>query len=474
MRIIYSDIIFELFRHFSYQPYSIHIDHLSNTEIHELNYIEEDAKILFIGKTGYGKSSTLNSLIGKECFKTSNVESCTRVCEGARYQFPNQQGSLTLIDLPGVGESKQLDTEYTSLYESLLSEATVIVYLLRADQRDFAIDEQVFGSLFSANEIRKKLIIGVNGVDKIEPLNRRHPFVPTYEQHLNLDKKINEISSFFSIEREAIIAYSALESWKTRDLLSLITQKVVALLSPKYNPEKRFEKRAKSGDRTAQYSLGLLYYFGDGVIQDYKNAFYWFECAAQKGHMEAQNYLGDMFANGQGISKDIYHAIYWYKNSANQGNPISQFNLGLIYMEGKQVSQNNLEAFQWFLKAAIQGEVAAQHNIGYFYQYGTCGKDIDYDQSINWYKKAAKENYSSSQNNLGYIYENEKKDYLQAFYWYKKAADQDHKNAQFNLGRLFEEGKGVLQSTFAAKTWYKKAARLGNKLAKEKLKEYQD
>jgi tetratricopeptide (TPR) repeat protein len=44
----------------------------------------------------------------------------------------------------------------------------------------------------------------------------------------------------------------------------------------------------------AQYNLGLLYYNGWGVPQDYAKAAEWFRKAAEQGHDEAKDYLAKM------------------------------------------------------------------------------------------------------------------------------------------------------------------------------------
>ena len=40
------------------------------------------------------------------------------------------------------------------------------------------------------------------------------------------------------------------------------------------------KKRAAAGDAAAQFELGILYYYGQGVTQDYAQARAWFEKAA--------------------------------------------------------------------------------------------------------------------------------------------------------------------------------------------------
>ena len=35
-------------------------------------------QVMFIGKTGYGKSTTLNRIVGKDVFDTDDISSCTK------------------------------------------------------------------------------------------------------------------------------------------------------------------------------------------------------------------------------------------------------------------------------------------------------------------------------------------------------------------------------------------------------------
>jgi TPR repeat protein len=50
----------------------------------------------------------------------------------------------------------------------------------------------------------------------------------------------------------------------------------------------------------AQFNLGLMYYNGQGVTQDYSQAADWYRKAAAQGNAAAQYNLGLMYYNGQG------------------------------------------------------------------------------------------------------------------------------------------------------------------------------
>ncbi len=47
---------------------------------------------------------------------------------------------MTLVDLPGIGETPQHDQEYRALYHQLLPELDLIIWILRADERAYAAD----------------------------------------------------------------------------------------------------------------------------------------------------------------------------------------------------------------------------------------------------------------------------------------------------------------------------------------------
>ena len=62
-----------------------------------------------------------------------------------------------------------------------------------------------------------------------------------------------------------------------------------------------------------------MYKEGQGVTQDYKEAFKWFEKSANQGDIFAQNNLGEMYNQGQGIEVDKEKAKQLYKKSCDKG-----------------------------------------------------------------------------------------------------------------------------------------------------------
>jgi len=96
---------------------------------------------------------------------------------------------------------------------------------------------------------------------------------------------------------------------------------------------KEFKILAEQGDATAQFSLGMMYYNGEGVAQDYKEAMKWFRLAAEQGIEEAvrsQNNLGWMYDQGLGVIQDNVIAHMWYNIAVSNGDETAKNNKDLL------------------------------------------------------------------------------------------------------------------------------------------------
>lgn len=88
---------------------------------------------------------------------------------------------------------------------------------------------------------------------------------------------------------------------------------------------------AKAGNADAQHLLGLMYYMGRGVPQDYKQAFAWHQKAAVQGKADAQYVIGAMYYKGNAVPQDQKQAVYWFRKAAEQGHPEALYALALMY-----------------------------------------------------------------------------------------------------------------------------------------------
>ncbi|MDC0283092.1 sel1 repeat family protein [bacterium] len=151
------------------------------------------------------------------------------------------------------------------------------------------------------------------------------------------------------------------------------------LCVPVFSDEKFRELvvKAKAGDADAQFNLGVMYEFGEGVPKDLAEALKWWRKAAEQGHAKAQFNLGEMYYLGKGVPKNNVEAAKWYRKAAEQGDADSQFELGGMYESGKGVPKSQKEGIKWIRKAAEQGHADAQSAMGIVYFQGGegCPKD---------------------------------------------------------------------------------------------------
>ena len=113
---------------------------------------------------------------------------------------------------------------------------------------------------------------------------------------------------------------------------------------------------AAQGDIVAQYNLGLMYFAGQGVPQDYGQAAKWFRKAAERGDAPAQYSLGLIYQAGQGVGRDALEAAMWYRKAAEQGYVYAQSILGFMYGDGEGVPTDYVEAYLWLSLAAAAGD----------------------------------------------------------------------------------------------------------------------
>jgi TPR repeat protein len=112
---------------------------------------------------------------------------------------------------------------------------------------------------------------------------------------------------------------------------------------------------AEQGHASAQRNLGIMYFEGNGVIQDYAEALDWTRLAAEQGYASAQHNLGIMYANGDGVIQDYAEALDWARLAAEQGNANAQYSLGIMYFEGNGVIQDAVIAHMWINISGANG-----------------------------------------------------------------------------------------------------------------------
>lgn len=158
--------------------------------------VSHDLQVVVLGKSGYGKSSLLNALTGGRHMQTSDVAACTRTVQCLDYRIRDGY-YLSLADLPGLGESIARDAEYLTLYARMLAKTDLTLYVLRADSRDLAIDEQAFARLFPTPAQQARVILVVTACDKAAPVQRAAAREPSQAQMQTIEARLASLHRQF-------------------------------------------------------------------------------------------------------------------------------------------------------------------------------------------------------------------------------------------------------------------------------------
>ena len=116
---------------------------------------------------------------------------------------------------------------------------------------------------------------------------------------------------------------------------------------------KRWKSASQDGSQEADFLLGFLY---DGILQNDKEALFFFKKAALSGHVQAQINVALKYEKGEGTTVNKEEAIYWYYQAAFNQDDIAQFRLASLLQEETGKAK---ESHFWFAKSAELGNPEA-------------------------------------------------------------------------------------------------------------------
>lgn len=108
-------------------------------------------------------------------------------------------------------------------------------------------------------------------------------------------------------------------------------------------------KLAASGDPAAQFDMGVRYWTGDQVAQDYGQAVRWFSLASEQGNVAAQAMLSDCYWAGRGVPADPMRAYFWSFLAQDGGDEASKSRAALLAtnLTSGQIAVVQKEAKDW-------------------------------------------------------------------------------------------------------------------------------
>lgn len=166
---------------------------LTERVLQQINQLTSYEPVIGImGKTGSGKSSLCNALFAGEVSPVNDVSSCTR--EPLSFRLQVGERFMTIVDLPGVGESGVRDNEYAALYRQQLPRLDPVLWLIKADDRALAVDEHFYREVIG-EAYRHKVLFVISQSDKVEPTSGGEKL--STEQKQNISRKICLLHELF-------------------------------------------------------------------------------------------------------------------------------------------------------------------------------------------------------------------------------------------------------------------------------------
>lgn len=150
-----------------------------------------------------------------------------------------------------------------------------------------------------------------------------------------------------------------------QDMNSKIIQLAVGATSniSDYNQLKQL---ADQGNPIALRWLGVYY----NMKKDYSTSVRYYIKAAKLGNVAAEAALAVAYASGNGVQQNYDEAFLWARKAAASDDPIAEYDLGFLYQHGYGASENLKKAFYWYMSSAHKGYHPAEKVISNFYRKG--------------------------------------------------------------------------------------------------------
>lgn len=123
-----------------------------------------------------------------------------------------------------------------------------------------------------------------------------------------------------------------------------------------------FLPHAREGNPDAQIEIGLMFLNGN-LAEDDASALYWIEAAAEQEAPFAQYVLGWMYHFGEGVEADPVRAVTLYEPAAREGIIPAQRLMGVIFAYGADGIEIDYDvADAWFEQAVANGDASAMNS----------------------------------------------------------------------------------------------------------------
>jgi len=144
-----------------------------------------------------------------------------------------------------------------------------------------------------------------------------------------------------------------------------------------------FTLSAEQGYVDAQFSLGEYY---NDIEIDGSKAYKWYIKAAEQGHANAMMRIGILFFHGDGVKQNYSESVKWLCKSIETDVELIMDVENITHLFDEK--ENYSDSLYIRKKLAELGEAISISNLGWHYQYGK-GVEIDLDIAFSYYVEAA-------------------------------------------------------------------------------------
>lgn len=170
------------------------------------NLVNYEPKVGVMGKSGAGKSSLINAILGKNHCKVGSVGGCTRAFQEERLAITDER-YITFMDLPGISENKERHEEYLRLYREKLTELDTLIWVIKIDDRANRDDEEFYQWLIDHHYPKERIIFVLSQSDKADPSSKfdYQQFKPSDKQRETISANRDRIINDFNVSPYNVI-----------------------------------------------------------------------------------------------------------------------------------------------------------------------------------------------------------------------------------------------------------------------------
>lgn len=203
------------------------------------NYVYDPSipTLVLAGKTGCGKTSTINALWNKT-LAVDKAVSCTKFPAVMHIEdsYKGKTIRFNLVDLPGIAESLNANTIYKSFYYKYINKAKLLICLSQADRRAYKQDELFYLDLINNKILHndQNIILGINQADLLfkSPENLDGINLHTIKENDTIiQEKVCDyyngifkhvFKDFPNVKMESVHIYSIVQKWNVKQLRTKI------------------------------------------------------------------------------------------------------------------------------------------------------------------------------------------------------------------------------------------------------------